>query len=172
MKFLNKLLAWFPLNHIRKSLSFLVLSELKRSGTPLQRILKYLVSLPFLAFLSDTILELSEELDNFRKINRNSFKPPVSEEVKDMVRRNFTREIDFYMFCRQRLHRQLLALRLPSTWGGRGHTHARGQLLWYHLVLVNLWGTAQELCKTGSRTSSLIYSWVNQCFEEIQSLPK
>lgn len=40
-------------------------------------------------------------------------------------------------------------------------THARGQLLWYHLVLVNLWGTAQELCKTGSRTSSLIYSWVN-----------
>ncbi|XP_054286371.1 heparan sulfate 2-O-sulfotransferase pipe-like isoform X2 [Macrosteles quadrilineatus] len=55
------------------------------------------------------------ELDSFRKINRNTFKPPVSEEVKDMVRRNFTREIDFYLFCRQRLHRQLLALRLPNT---------------------------------------------------------
>lgn len=110
-------------------ISILVLSELKRSGTPLQRILKYLVSLPFLAFLSDTILELSEELDSFRKINRNSFKPPVSEEVKDMVRRNFTREIDFYMFCRQRLHRQLLALRLPSTWRGRGHARPRAALV-------------------------------------------
>uniref|UniRef100_A0A1B6JPQ9 Heparan sulfate 2-O-sulfotransferase pipe n=1 Tax=Homalodisca liturata TaxID=320908 RepID=A0A1B6JPQ9_9HEMI len=56
----------------------------------------------------------TEELASFRKINRNTFKPPVSEEVKDMVRRNFTREIDFYLFCRQRLHRQLLALRLPD----------------------------------------------------------
>ncbi|XP_066992241.1 heparan sulfate 2-O-sulfotransferase pipe [Anabrus simplex] len=58
-----------------------------------------------------------DEVDRFTRINRNLFKPPVSEEVKDIVRRNFTREVEFYQFCRQRLHRQLLALRLPSAQG-------------------------------------------------------
>lgn len=28
-----------------------------------------------------------------------------------MVRQNFTREIEFYQFCRQRLHKQYLALK-------------------------------------------------------------
>ncbi|KAL0271532.1 UNVERIFIED_CONTAM: hypothetical protein PYX00_008596 [Menopon gallinae] len=56
-----------------------------------------------------------DEVDRFTRINRNLFKPPVSEQVKEIVRRNFTREIEFYQFCRQRLHRQLLALRLPKT---------------------------------------------------------
>lgn len=50
-----------------------------------------------------------------QKINRNLFKPPVIEEIKEIVRRNFTREIEFYQFCRQRLHRQLLALHLPPS---------------------------------------------------------
>ncbi|XP_059620106.1 heparan sulfate 2-O-sulfotransferase pipe isoform X1 [Phlebotomus argentipes] len=54
-----------------------------------------------------------EEVNNFNKINRNAFKPPVSEEVKDIVRRNFTREIEFYQFCKQRLHKQFLAAKLP-----------------------------------------------------------
>lgn len=54
-----------------------------------------------------------DEVANFNKINKNAFKPPVSEEVKDIVRRNFTREIEFYQFCRQRLHKQYLALNLP-----------------------------------------------------------
>ncbi|XP_049809146.1 heparan sulfate 2-O-sulfotransferase pipe [Schistocerca nitens] len=54
------------------------------------------------------------EMERFIRINRNMFKPPVREEVKDLVRANFTRETEFYQFCRQRLHRQLLALRLPS----------------------------------------------------------
>ncbi|KAK7867172.1 hypothetical protein R5R35_008369 [Gryllus longicercus] len=58
-----------------------------------------------------------DEVDRFTRINRNLFKPPVSEEVKDLVRRNFTREVEFYQFCRQRLHKQLLALRLPSARG-------------------------------------------------------
>lgn len=53
-------------------------------------------------------------MNSFKRINRNSFKPPVSEEVKDMVRRNFTKEIEFYQFCRQRLHRQLRALKLST----------------------------------------------------------
>ncbi|XP_023716100.1 heparan sulfate 2-O-sulfotransferase pipe [Cryptotermes secundus] len=59
-----------------------------------------------------------DEVDRFTRINRNLFKPPVSEEVKDIVRQNFTREVEFYQFCRQRLHRQLLALRLPATHTG------------------------------------------------------
>lgn len=54
-------------------------------------------------------------MNSFKKINRNSFKPPVSEAIKEMVRKNFTREIEFYQFCRQRLHRQLRALKLSST---------------------------------------------------------
>ncbi|XP_063235466.1 heparan sulfate 2-O-sulfotransferase pipe [Bacillus rossius redtenbacheri] len=53
------------------------------------------------------------EVDRFSRINRNLFKPPVSEHVKELVSKNFTREIEFYQFCRQRLHRQLLALKLP-----------------------------------------------------------
>ncbi|XP_037933295.1 heparan sulfate 2-O-sulfotransferase pipe-like [Teleopsis dalmanni] len=48
------------------------------------------------------------------KINKNNFKPPVSEKVKDIVRRNFTNEIEFYQFCRQRLHKQYLATHLPQ----------------------------------------------------------
>lgn len=46
------------------------------------------------------------------KVNHNAFKPTVSEAVKDIVRKNFTREIEFYQFCRQRLYRQRLALNL------------------------------------------------------------
>lgn len=46
------------------------------------------------------------------KVNHNAFKPLVSEAVKDIVRKNFTREIEFYQFCRQRLYRQRLALNL------------------------------------------------------------
>lgn len=45
-------------------------------------------------------------------INTNRFKPPVSEMVKDIVRKNFTREIEFYEFCRQRLYKQYAALNL------------------------------------------------------------
>ncbi|XP_034658973.1 heparan sulfate 2-O-sulfotransferase pipe-like [Drosophila subobscura] len=39
-------------------------------------------------------------------------KPHISQDIIDMVRRNFTREIEFYQFCRQRLHKQYLALKL------------------------------------------------------------
>ncbi|KAG8231572.1 hypothetical protein J437_LFUL011568 [Ladona fulva] len=55
-----------------------------------------------------------DEVSRFAQINRNPFKPPVREEVKQIVRRNFTRETDFYEFCRQRLHRQLAALNLKG----------------------------------------------------------
>lgn len=53
-----------------------------------------------------------DEITQLNKINGNSFKPPVSEEIKNLVRRNFTREIEFYEFCRQRLHKQQLALNM------------------------------------------------------------
>ncbi|XP_061388103.1 heparan sulfate 2-O-sulfotransferase pipe-like [Musca vetustissima] len=43
--------------------------------------------------------------------NSNPMKPHISEEIKNMVRRNFTREIEFYQFCRQRLHKQYFALK-------------------------------------------------------------
>jgi len=38
-----------------------------------------------------------------RKMAQNFHKGFVSEEVKDIVRKNFTREIEFYEFCKQRL---------------------------------------------------------------------
>lgn len=46
------------------------------------------------------------------KSNDNPMKPHIRQEIIDMVRRNFTREIEFYQFCRQRLHKQYLALKL------------------------------------------------------------
>ncbi|KAI5718208.1 hypothetical protein M8J77_017969 [Diaphorina citri] len=52
----------------------------------------------------------NEDMMQYRKINHNIFKPPVREEIKQLVRQNFTREIEFYQFCRQRLHRQYYAL--------------------------------------------------------------
>jgi dermatan/chondrotin sulfate uronyl 2-O-sulfotransferase UST len=47
--------------------------------------------------------------NSMSKINRNLYKPTVSEDIKNLVRQNFTRETEFYQFCRQRLHRQYLA---------------------------------------------------------------
>jgi len=55
-----------------------------------------------------------KEIKTFSKINRNLYKPKVTEEVKDIVRRNFTRELEFYDFCKQRLHKQYLALNLDK----------------------------------------------------------
>lgn len=53
------------------------------------------------------------EVNLLQKINKNNFKPPVSHEIKELVRRNFTREIEFYQFCKQRLYKQYLATQLP-----------------------------------------------------------
>ncbi|KAK4877128.1 hypothetical protein RN001_009634 [Aquatica leii] len=55
-----------------------------------------------------------DEISKYNTINRNTFKPHVNEEVKDIVRKNFTREIEFYQFCKQRLHKQFYALKLPE----------------------------------------------------------
>merc|ERR1711884_927130 len=53
-----------------------------------------------------------EEIHMYSKINRNIYKPPVSEATKEIVRKNFTREIEFFEFCKQRLHKQYMALNL------------------------------------------------------------
>jgi len=52
------------------------------------------------------------EVQIFSRINRNIYKPPVAEATKDIVRKNFTRELEFFDFCKQRLHKQYLALNL------------------------------------------------------------
>ena len=57
---------------------------------------------------------ISDEVHIFSKINRNIYKPPVDEDVKDIVRKNFTRELEFFDFCKQRLHKQYLALNLDQ----------------------------------------------------------
>lgn len=44
--------------------------------------------------------------------NKNKRKPYIEPEVKEMIRRNFTYEYEFYHFCKQRLYKQYLALNL------------------------------------------------------------
>lgn len=53
-----------------------------------------------------------DEISKYNTINRNTFKPQVDEKVKEIVRKNFTKEIEFYEFCKQRLHKQLYAIKL------------------------------------------------------------
>ena len=60
-------------------------------------------------------LLFSDEVHRFSKVNKNIYKPKVDEKVKDVVRKNFTREMEFYDFCRQRLYMQYAALNLPNT---------------------------------------------------------
>ena len=45
-----------------------------------------------------------KEVTDFRM--PNPYKLPVSEEVRSLVKANFTREYEFYEFCKQRLIRQ------------------------------------------------------------------
>jgi len=54
------------------------------------------------------------EIQKFSKINRNIYKPTTAEATKDIVRKNFTRELEFFDFCKQRLHKQYMALNLDQ----------------------------------------------------------
>ena len=60
------------------------------------------------------MIQISDEVQIFSKINRNIYKPSVAEATKDIVRKNFTRELEFFDFCKQRLHKQYLALNLDK----------------------------------------------------------
>ena len=58
---------------------------------------------------------ISDQVHRFSKVNKNIYKPKVDEKVKDVVRKNFTRELEFYEFCKQRLYMQYAALKLPES---------------------------------------------------------
>ncbi|KAH8286315.1 hypothetical protein KR054_006759 [Drosophila jambulina] len=51
---------------------------------------------------------------SIRNRNRNNRKPHIDPDVREMVRRNFTNEYEFYYFCKQRLYKQYLALQLEN----------------------------------------------------------
>ncbi|XP_046746625.1 heparan sulfate 2-O-sulfotransferase pipe-like [Diprion similis] len=59
-------------------------------------------------------LNIYWDQDNALSRNKNSLKPTTSQKVKDILRRNFTKEIEFYQFCQQRLYKQFRALRLTN----------------------------------------------------------
>ena len=56
----------------------------------------------------------TDQIQKYSKINRNIYKPSTAEATKDIVRKNFTRELEFFDFCKQRLHKQFLALNLDK----------------------------------------------------------
>lgn len=90
----------------------LLLSVLFRSVLSLIYLFIYLyIDLYILILLFSIQIPASESV----RINRNAFKPPVSDYVKDIVRRNFSREMEFYEFCKDRLYKQYRALRLPQS---------------------------------------------------------
>ena len=62
-------------------------------------------TLPF--FFSGVTEIYREQQIHRRNQNQNFHKGFVSEEVKDIVRKNFSREIEFYEFCKKRLQVQL-----------------------------------------------------------------
>ena len=48
---------------------------------------------------------------NNEGVNKNVCKPQVPTETLALLRHNFSLEIDFYQFCKSRLHKQYLILR-------------------------------------------------------------
>ena len=52
-----------------------------------------------------------EKFQQVRKMSQNFHKGFVSDEIKEIVRRNFSREIEFYDFCKMRLQVQLDQIR-------------------------------------------------------------
>ncbi|XP_054086196.1 heparan sulfate 2-O-sulfotransferase pipe-like [Zeugodacus cucurbitae] len=44
-------------------------------------------------------------------MNANPWKPTISTHIKELIRKNFTREYEFYNFCKQRLYKQYYALK-------------------------------------------------------------
>lgn len=56
--------------------------------------------------------KLYHEHSSDLKKNMNNWKPAfIKEEVRNMVKKNFTMEYEFYHFCKQRLYNQFLALK-------------------------------------------------------------
>jgi len=56
----------------------------------------------------------NENKEYFKKINQNTFKPPVSNEIKEIISKNFTYEIELYEFLKKRLYTQYIAANLDE----------------------------------------------------------
>ena len=46
--------------------------------------------------------------------NKNDFKVHTPEYIKIIIAKNFTQELEFYEFCKQRFQKQLLAIQYKS----------------------------------------------------------
>ena len=93
------------MDHVEKNYAVVgILEEMNKTLTVLEHYVP--------RFFKGALNTYWEEIHMFSKINRNIYKPPVSEATKEIVRRNFTREIEFFEFCKQRLHKQYMALNL------------------------------------------------------------
>ena len=44
-------------------------------------------------------------------INQNKIKPNIPKYIKNQIRSNFTMEMEFYEFCKQRLYKQYLSIK-------------------------------------------------------------
>lgn len=53
--------------------------------------------------------------NNMENVNRNAFRPAISEQVRALLARNLTQEIEFYQFVRQRLNKQFIAVQLEKS---------------------------------------------------------
>ncbi|XP_017137593.1 heparan sulfate 2-O-sulfotransferase pipe-like isoform X4 [Drosophila miranda] len=63
----------------------------------------------YFAGAKDEYYALRSRLGN---VNRNNFRPTLSEKTRALLSRNLTREIELYQFIRHRLYKQYIALRL------------------------------------------------------------
>lgn len=63
-------------------------------------------------YFKDATKIYHENMGDLKK-NMNGWKPAViKDEVREMLKKNFTMEYEFYHFCKQRLYKQFLALKL------------------------------------------------------------
>ena len=67
----------------------------------------------FFRGVSDVYRQYMEKSRKGRGVNANLYKPKKPktwQQIKDTLAANFTKEIDFYEYCRARLHKQYLTL--------------------------------------------------------------
>lgn len=61
----------------------------------------------FFAGASHEYFAMQSHMDS---VNRNTFRPTISEEARLLLTQNMTHEIEFYRFVRQRLYKQYIAI--------------------------------------------------------------
>ena len=58
-------------------------------------------------FITGATQKYKEQYIKVRRMAQNFHKGFVSDEIKNIVRQNFSREVEFYEFCKERLITQL-----------------------------------------------------------------